>query len=252
MENTIVEPLLWDSHFLGFRVARIVLSASESNALGSNRLASFIIQAQASEIKLLYLVVNPDDVAGNAAAQQIGADLVDRKLTFSMTVNATESEQIVNGHIQSTQTTTRPLEALALQSGEYSRFQLDSKFETGTYEKLYRQWLHNSLAGTLAREVLVYYPTVETTTTNEEIGLLTLGLRQGYVDIGLLAVAHTSRGQGVGQALVQAARQRTATWGLNRLQVVTQRDNLKACKFYRRCGFHEARLEHIYHLWLST
>ena len=47
-----------------------------------------------------------------------------------------------------------------------------------------------------------------------------------------------------------AARQRTAAWGLAELQVVTQLDNEPACGFYRRCGFREWQVEHIYHLWL--
>jgi ribosomal protein S18 acetylase RimI-like enzyme len=32
--------------------------------------------------------------------------------------------------------------------------------------------------------------------------------------------------------------------------VVTQLANESACRFYRRCGFVEWQVEHIYHVWL--
>jgi dTDP-4-amino-4,6-dideoxy-D-galactose acyltransferase len=238
-----IELLAWDSEFLGFGVARLSFHNLTATALKQQ-----ITNAQQAGAQLLYLVCSPDDNISNAAAHEVGAVLVDRKVTFAMPVEAALAQLGVPDNIHAATTPTAPLESLALQSGEYSRFRLDNHFPPGTYERLYRQWLHNSLARTLAREVLVYQPAPAA----PELGLLTLGIKQGRADIGLLAVDSSGRGQGVGTTLVQAARQLTVAWGLPALQVVTQQDNQPACAFYQHCGFVVQTVEHVYHLWLPT
>ncbi|GAB3579700.1 GNAT family protein [Hymenobacter daeguensis] len=243
MADTDIELLAWDSQFLGFGVARLLL-----HRLAATALRQRVADARQAGLRLLYLVCSPDDALSNAAAREAGATLVDRKVTFAMPIEAEAEQLAVSPNIYPATAATAPLESLALQSGEYSRFRLDKHFAPGTYERLYRQWLHNSLARTLAREVLVYRPAPAT----PELGLLTLGLKQGCADIGLLAVDGSSRGRGVGTALVQAARQLTAAWGLPALQVVTQQDNRPACAFYQRCGFRVQAVEHLYHLWLPA
>jgi len=50
------------------------------------------------------------------------------------------------------------------------------------FEQLYTNWMENSLTGELARLVLVFQP------AETELGVLTLGLKRGRADIGLLAV----------------------------------------------------------------
>lgn len=242
MAATRLEFLPWDSEFLKFGVARLALSAGESAGL-----PTALIQARAGRLRLLYLVVAPEDAEGNEAARQAGAVLVDRKVTFAMPVDAADAQVAANSPISPAHAYTARLESLALQSGEYSRFRRDPHFAPGTYERLYAQWLRNSLARTLAREVLVYQAAPEAA----ESGLLTLGLKPGCAHIGLLAVDAASRGMGVGQQLVLAARQFTAEWGLAEVQVVTQLDNHSACAFYRKCGFTEHKVEHVYHVWLA-
>ncbi|MDQ2770619.1 MAG: GNAT family N-acetyltransferase [Bacteroidota bacterium] len=240
--TTRLEFLPWDSEFLKFGVARLALSAGESA-----RLPAALARARAGQCRLLYLVVAPDDAEGNEAARQVGAVLVDRKVTFAMPVDAADAQLAANPSISPAYAYTVHLEEVALQSGEYSRFRRDPHFAAGTYERLYGLWLRNSLARTLAREVLVYRAAPEAV----EAGLLTLGLKPDCTDIGLLAVAAAGRGQGVGQRLVRAARRLTAEWGRAELQVVTQLDNQPACGFYRKCGFVEHKVEHVYHLWLA-
>ena len=238
--NTL-QPLAWDSNYLGYGVARL-----EAENLAPDELSRLVAEARAAGLRLLYLVAAPADARSNASAREGGAWLADRKVTFAMPVAPGEQAEVVGPVIQPTTTWTPQLESLALQSGEYSRFRLDTHFEPTVFTGLYQRWLRNSLSHEIAREVLVY----DAENTGSAQGLLTLGLKNGRADIGLLAVDAAARGQRIGQQLVAAARQRTAAWGLAELQVVTQLDNEPACGFYRRCGFREWQVEHIYHLRL--
>ncbi|ARP74366.1 N-acetyltransferase [Streptomyces pluripotens] len=60
----------------------------------------------------------------------------------------------------------------------------------------------------------------------------------GEAEIRMLAVAHTARGQGVGEALVRACLDRArATEGCVRVVLSTQRDMRTAHRIYERLGF---------------
>lgn len=239
--TNILQPLAWDSEYLGFGVARL-----ELRSITPQELAQCVTEARTMGLRLLYLIAAPADAVSNASAQQAGAWLADRKVTFAMAVAPAEQSAPISTAIRPTTTWTPQLANLALQSGEYSRFRLDTNFAPTVYAGLYQRWLQNSLNHQIAREVLTF----DAEGSGQAQGLLTLGTKNGRANIGLLAVEAQARGQRIGQQLIAAARQYTAAWGLAELQVVTQLDNEPACGFYRRCGFSEWQVEHIYHLWL--
>ena len=252
----IWELLPWDTDFLGFGVARLV-----AQALDTQMLSVQMNTARRANIRLLYLVADPADTRSNASARQAGAWLADRKVTFGMAVPAAAAGWPMSPAVLPTRTWSAPLKSLALQSGEYSRFRRDPRLSPDVFPRLYGQWLRNSLVGKKAREVYVYSDLILNETTLGTaphniagsvlpLGMLTLGLKAGRADIGLLAVAATARRRGVGSALVQAAQQRAAACNIFEIQVVTQLDNLLACRFYQYCGFVEWYCEHVYHLWL--
>lgn len=246
MHANVLKRLDWDSEFLGYGVARL-----RAVRLQLDELHGLATSARLAGLRLIYLVAEPGDQLSNASASQAGAWLADRKVTFWMPVPPETAYEPLSQLIRSTTGLTATLESLALQSGEYSRFRLDSKFEPTIFARLYGEWLRKSLAHELAREVLVYESAGKTLPDHAEaLGLLTLGVKRRRTDIGLLAVDEQARGQRIGQQLVQAAKQRTAVWGLRELQVVTQLNNERACRFYRHCGFQEDTVEHVYHLWL--
>ncbi|GAB2958327.1 hypothetical protein GCM10027048_26580 [Hymenobacter coalescens] len=242
--NTVL-PLPWDTDYMGYGVGRLTAAQLTAAALQEQ-----VAAARQAGLRLLYFVADPDDALSNASAREAGAWLADRKVTFGMPVAGEESQQPVPAAIHDTTTWTPQLESLALQSGEYSRFRLDPNFAPEVFTGLYGLWLRNSLSHQIAREVLVFDGVGEGSPEVAALGLLTLGVKNGRADIGLLAVDTSARGQRIGQQLVAAARQRTAAWGLAELQVVTQLDNEPACGFYQRCGFAAWQVEHIYHLWL--
>ena len=242
MSQPQVQPLEWDSNLLGFPVGR--LAAQQMSAAC---LATVVAQSRQTGIRLIYLVVDPADAGTAAIAIQAGAWLADRKVTFARATNTPlapiQATVAGSGTIFSTTTFTPQLEQLAWLSGAFSRFRLDAQFAPHVFTDLFTRWLRASLTSEIARVVLAYV-----LPTGKEAGLLTLGKQEGKAYIGLLAVA--ARRQGIGQQLVEAARQKAHHWGCPTLQVVTQRDNEPACRFYAQCGFELVREEHIYHLWL--
>jgi dTDP-4-amino-4,6-dideoxy-D-galactose acyltransferase len=235
-----LEQLSWDSNFLGYPVARLQPAATDEASV-----QALLSEARGRGYRLLYWGIDPADARGALTAQHLGSQLVDQKVTFAMPV--TTAPVALPAGVEPTTNLTTKLESLAWQAGHQSRYQTDPNFAPDVYKRLYSLWIANSVKGELARETLVF----RSAPGAEEAGLITLGIKQARVDIGLLAVDAQVRGQSIGAVLVEAARQRTHAWGYDTLQVVTQLTNTGACRFYERCGFLTDKVEHIYHVWLK-
>lgn len=235
MPGENVQALAWDSNWLGFPVARFVVE-------GADEVAIAVAQCRAEGVRLLYLVLDPTDTVA-AAATAAGALLADVKLSYEKQLSAPTMPFVPPvGTVLALATATTPqLEALALQSGEYSRFRRDIRIGTQAFEELYAHWLGKALSNGRVWAA---------SKANDTVGLLAFGVRGGKASIELLAVAPTARRQHIGQCLVQLAEQEAQHQGYTMLQVVTQGANRPARHFYERCGFQVRQTEHIYHLWL--
>ncbi|GAB3852554.1 hypothetical protein GCM10028822_20410 [Hymenobacter terrigena] len=238
--SAVVQLLDWDSRFFGFGVARILCETPTADEV-----RTALAMCRAAGTRLVYWHVPYHDLAAHQLAEQHNAWLADRKVTFAMVLGAVEAAPL-DADIVPITVLTPQLESLAWQSGEYSRFALDKRLPADAFRKLYSQWLRNSLNGNIARAVFTL-----TNTAGKELGLLTLGEKNGRADIGLLAVDEQARGQRVGKRLVAEARRWAIGAGYTELQVVTQRANVVACDFYESCGFAIGHEEHLYHLWLD-
>jgi dTDP-4-amino-4,6-dideoxy-D-galactose acyltransferase len=238
--SAVAQLLDWDSRFFGFGVARILCETPTPDEV-----RTALDQCRTTGTRLIYWHAPYQDLAAHQLAEQHNAWLADRKVTFVMALGPVATAPVDAGIVPATMLTPR-LESLAWQSGEYSRFALDKRLPADAFRQLYSQWLRNSLNGNIARAVFTLPDT-----TGQELGLLTLGEKNGRADIGLLAVDKQARGQRVGKRLVAEARRWAVGAGYAELQVVTQRDNAPACGFYESCGFAISHEEHIYHLWLE-
>ncbi|UYZ63055.1 GNAT family N-acetyltransferase [Hymenobacter weizhouensis] len=234
-----IQPLSWDTDFLGFRVGRL-----HGSTLAQPQLEDLLAQARQAGYRLLYWFVAPTDAASARAAAAAGAILADRKIRLRLPVRPDQTTTLPPG-IVSTTDFSPALQALAAQAGEYSRFQVDPHFGPDVYRRLYGEWLRRSLAGELAREVLVYQPQ-----PSEPVqGFLTLAEKNNCTEMVLMAVDAAQRGRGIGAAFIEAARCRAAAWGHAAVQLTTQAAN-PACRLYQRQGFVLEHEEHVYHLWL--
>lgn len=236
----IFERLDWDSNLFGFGVARLVPSRLERDVL-----AAVLTDLRASGITLVYWTSDGADDDGQQAARALNGFLADRKTTYLREATPLDGEDGSLAKPYDGPPDDAGLAALAIQSAEFSRFHVDPRMPPDAYRVLYRNWIRNSVLGTIADAVLVTRDGTGTIT-----GMVTLGQKNGRGDIGLIAVDGRCRGQGLGRKLVAAALDFHRAAGLTLAQVVTQGDNLAACRFYERCGYHVETVQPVWHFWL--
>lgn len=191
---------------------------------------------------------------------------VDTKTTLTVSLQSLDRQKLVTSAFlnQYAYTVSSPasvpptetLEQLAVVSGEWSRFRVDSNIPRSIYESLFRAWMKNSVNRSVADEVFVAIDTV----TKEEIGMITLKKKGNVVHIGLLAVSGLHRRKGLASMLLS----RGALWALEQLggsasgdnlndgiySVVTQGANEPALQCYKNFGFTLSSTQDVYHVWL--
>ncbi|TGE25613.1 GNAT family N-acetyltransferase [Hymenobacter aquaticus] len=231
-------PLAWDSAFFGFPTGRLV-----GTGLLAEDLRELLVQARGQGWRLLYWFVSPEDVVSGEAAQALGLHPADDKRVYARALPA--RLPVVPAAVRriSGPTASPELTALAVQSGEYSRFRTDPHFAPGQFEQLYAQWLAKALANGM---VLAYQPGA----SQGAQGLLTLEEQGAELAIGLVAVDGQWRRRGIGQALLAGAYRQARAAGFRALRVTTQGANQAACRFYEQAGFALVERQLVFHLWL--
>ena len=100
-------------------------------------------------------------------------------------------------------------------------------YSSRKHSRLYNLWIINSVNRKIAREVLVYLD------SNEIAGFVTLGEKSKRGVLGIIAGNAKFRGRGR-QNLAESC---FAGQGYGSVQVVTQGDNVPACRLYENCGY---------------
>ncbi len=228
-----ITPLDWDSAFFQLRIAKAVV-ASEGDVKE--------LSEQAGELReqfdLIYIFSEPDlEIPLEQAV------LIDKKAIFTLCNPGCFD---INPHIMCWEPSqgVESLIPLALVSGKYSRFKLDSCFPAGSYERLYTRWIEQSVNKVMATDVFCYMM------DGNPRGLITLDLHDGQSTIGLVAVDEGFQHRGIGTALIKHAISYVHEFKGKRLSVVTQIDNEPACRLYSGCGFSLESITKIWHWWL--
>jgi len=230
-----IQHLAWDSNFFGYKTGLIELKHNVIIPLYD------IIQRN-PEYKLIYIRCAPAHIQQDEI-KALGGILVDKKVTFVQQIPPSPYQYSENVVLYSESEPTKEIIELGLASGIYSRFKIDPHFKNNEFERLYEIWIRNSTNKTIAKHVITYQK------DGKYIGLLTLGEKNKRADIGILAVNEQYRGLGIGKVMIQKAFELSVQMGHSQLQVVTQRANENACKFYESVGFKIDTIENIYHLW---
>jgi len=234
--------LEWDSDFFGFDVAQIT-----SLDIDDKGLDSILRELKSRNYRMVYWNIASGQQEIVSMANAHGGFPADEKVTF---VKELASKDLIfpqTSYVAVPFTDNEPdeaLVALALQSGEYSRFRVDPSFPREIFEKLYSCWITRSVRKEIAWEVLVVKDAAHL------LGLITLGTKGTRGDIGLVAVSEHARGKGIGKLLVAGADKRFLENGHLVSQVVTQRRNSGACRLYESSGYHIEKIDTIFHFWL--
>lgn len=228
----------WDSSFFGISTGMITCQN-----LTADEIHKILEKMKIDGYRLVYY----------PAVHKIEATLLDRykgvladeKITFIKTLGKL-SVQNTDAHIISyDQSNVSPeLLDLAWESGIYSRFNIDPHFKNNEFRQLYKIWIERSVSREIAKDVLVYMD------ESRIGGMITLGEKNNKGDIGLVAVAESSRGKGIGKKLMAAAENAFQDMGYHEVQVVTQGINAPAMNLYQSCGYTINERLFYYHFWL--
>lgn len=229
--------LHWDSDFFGKKIYKI-----ESFAEIPPHEWEAVIKEQP---ELIYCAIENPSSATIEFMNKQGAILYDKKVQFyksDFTAEATKNDDL---HYESTNVLTNELEAMVYQSGSFSRFKMDPRLSF-KFKDLYKEWILGSLNRRLADEVLLA-KNIEGKTA----GFITLSVKKAIGNIGLIAVNEHLRGRGVGKFLMQQADSFFKEKQVSGATVVTQLDNIPACRLYEKMGYTIQKNESIYHYYLS-
>jgi dTDP-4-amino-4,6-dideoxy-D-galactose acyltransferase len=229
----------WDTNKFGYNVALI-----NNNFSSYNDLELTLKELKSNKYILAYLFLNPENAYLNKIAMDLMGKFVDKKITFNKNSVYTNEK---SGDFQiipyNPSISLEEILLLSMESGMYSRFKVDSNFKNQEYEKLYSDWILNSISKKNAIEVLICIY------ENKVAGLITLGIKDSLGEIGLLAVNKPYRAKGIGKMLINFALNLFYFKKIKKIQVVTQENNIAACKLYKACGFSIQSKVNVYHFW---
>lgn len=234
----------WDSKQFGFSVARIRLKQYNNKELIKS---IEILKKQKYRLAYLSIPIEKDSIA--KSAQACGGIKIDERVTFQKEINTSDTVELDSKLLILpflNHKSTKELRELVLESGQFSRFNLDSNFSSHQYRNLYVKWLENSLNGIIASEVFICK------INKKIVGFISVLVDGSDATIGLLSVHKDYRKRHIATELLHFAEQYARKSSCKRLVVVTQKRNEVACKFYQKNNFIISNVENIYHFWFIT
>ncbi len=237
----IFKHLDWDSNFFSKRIGRIDLTPADSEQDLENEIRSH------QEYDLLYIFSDNQLLLPH---KDFRCKLADQKVTFIGNLTSNEPKKPENTNIIITESnhesTPKELELLAYQSGEFSRFKTDTRFDPNDFYRLYKKWIDNSVSKEIADNIYIAF-------WKEIIaGFVTVQHTQDYSKIDLIAVDQDFQGHKIGSSLMDHIIYMSWQKGIKKIYVDTQAANIKACGFYLHKGFSKHKIVNIYHYWLNN
>lgn len=231
-----MDHLKWDSSFFGFKVSRIDLF--------NNADLREMLTANYSNKSLLNYVFTKHKLRKDILLDFSGS-LGDTKIIFKKKIT---SMNIIENSLNSIEGfkyeySKKKMYQLAFLSGKFSRFNTDPNISRNKFEELYKLWVDNSISGKFASKVFVYIE------ENEIIGFVTLSVKDGCGEIGLIAVDKNHQGKSIGSKLIAKVEMYLLEKGIENLKVPTQEANINAVKFYKKNNFKIIERTFIYHFW---
>jgi ribosomal protein S18 acetylase RimI-like enzyme len=236
----IAEEKPWDSAMLSVATSNLTVLASlpkgrERYEIASRMLEHWLSSCPNASAGLLSIRIPSDDTNLLHSLEDHGFLVQVPMVTLGRTLEKVESvlpdgiriSVVEPGDIDQA-------ENIAATAFRWGRFSADPMIQAGAAEKVHRTWARNCCLGTHAKHVLVARK------QNEVLGFIALKFQMaGAVEVGsieLIAISETSRGTGIGRALVQAG----CNWlygTVKHVVVRTELPNIPALRLYEARGF---------------
>lgn len=237
--KTTVQHKNWDSNFLGFRVGDLYTLCDEKF------LSQQLIKYKEEGYRLLYWKIEEQDTDSRAIASSLQFFTYDTKITYQLSLIAQKPMISTNSKVREYKGRITPeLIDLGKQSGNYSRFTKDKHFPPGTFEKMYKEWINNAFSAEQSDAIFILEDEFKM------FGFATVFFNEEDAEIVLIAIDPEYRNKGYGKMLVDHISGYVYARNYRNLYVVTQLQNIEACKLYEHCGFTAIKKEYIYHIWL--
>jgi len=237
----LVEDKPWDSAMTSLTIRSLVVLASEPRADSRYEIISRLLEHwldayRKTSAGLVVTRIPADDTALLHALEDQDFHVLVPMVTLGLAVARKVGVALPSGIILS------PIEAAQIHQAEnisakaflWGRFTVDPRVPGEGAEKIHRAWTRNCCLGMHAKHVLVARH------KDEILGFIALKFQlAGTVQVGsieLMATAETSRGMGIGRALVQAG----CNWlsdTVGYVVVRTELSNIPALRLYESQGF---------------
>jgi dTDP-4-amino-4,6-dideoxy-D-galactose acyltransferase len=228
-----LEQLLWDSEFFAKKVYRLCPSDEEP-------LEGLALKLANVDYDVIY-VVYPYEWHSRFAPvlECMGAIHVDNRVTYQKAIkSASFPHEVIRLKVISAEA-----RGLAYVSGHFSRFNIDTGFHAD-FKRLYDRWLENAFK---SESGVVLGSRCE---SGRLVGMVTADIFEGRIGrIGLIATDKGCRGQGVGSKLLQACEAFYSDNQISLGEVITQGQNIEACRFYEKNGYGVCSRMSVWHLW---
>jgi dTDP-4-amino-4,6-dideoxy-D-galactose acyltransferase len=235
----LVRFLPWDSEHFGQRIAKVLLSK-----LSTEEIQGLDAWCQEQRINCLYFLSSATGGPALWAAQIQSFRLVDLRVTLLAKLDGLALAPSQDENISLASAADIPdLRSIATHNHQDSRFYVDPHFERSKCDELYAIWIEKSVKDPSQR-VFTYKP------EGNALGYVsTYQDENGNGFIGLVGIAKTCQGQGIGTLLTKHCLRVLQADGCKQVEVVTQGRNTKAIQLYEKCGFRLKSIQTWFHKW---
>jgi len=221
-----LEELSFDTEILERKTARLTIESQPGDISQMTELIKTIVKDfRKRELEYVITRIKADDFPTIHALESQGFNLVDGFIALELKVDKSEPvSNIREGVIED----ALILQEIAALSFSQTRFYNDSQIKKYQADKIYSEWIRNSILKKVADLVLVF---VE---KDKVYGFVTIK-KNG--NIPLIAVSKEKQGMGIGKLLIRAALNKLFEWDVKFSSIETQMTNVAALRTYISCGY---------------
>lgn len=218
------EYLSWDSGILERKTAKIV--SFEPKGDPRSLITELIVSLKKGKIEYATFRVNASNFFVIHGLEDSGFKIVDGYLELECEIkDVLDSSSNIR---LAKKDDLEELQQIASSSFSKTRFYNDPLIKKSQADKIYSEWIKNSILGKMADMVLTWDE------KGKLFGFVTIK-KNGNVT--LIAVSKDAQGMGIGKHLVMAALSQFKKWNVLKSTIETQMTNIQALRVYQSCGY---------------